>query len=136
LQEILAELTEDDVPDASELSKTMITTSVIYQFVEANFESPAFFSVAPVGGKIIIKLNTSHPAYDQFVEVLNDEIDPEISASELEKRLLTARDGMKLLLMAWARFEDEQPDGKLKKNVRDARIDWGKMAGAFMATDE
>ncbi|MGO4876560.1 ATP-binding protein [Pedobacter psychrotolerans] len=136
LQEIVAELVEGEVPDATNFAKTIISTSTLYQFVESSFESQAFFSVSPVGGKIIIKLNTSHPAYDQFVEVLNDDIDKEISKADLEKRLLAAKDGMKLLLMAWARFEDEQPDGRLKSNVRNARIDWGRMASAFMIIED
>ncbi|MDB4902210.1 MAG: ATP-binding region ATPase domain protein [Mucilaginibacter sp.] len=136
LEEIVKTLTEDQVPEPAAFAKTMITSSVIYQFVDANFESKAFFSVVPAGGKIIIKLNTSHPAYDQFVEVLKDDIDPDATKDDLIQRLLSAKDGMKLLLMAWARFEDEQPDGKLKNNVKDARIDWGKMATAFMTIDE
>ncbi len=107
----------------------------MYQFVNANLETRAFFSVSPVGGKIIIKLNTNHPAYHQFVEVLSEDINEDISMEDLLKRLIKARDGMKLLLMAWARYEDEQPDGKLKENVQDARVDWGRMAADFMRTN-
>lgn len=136
LKDLVDELVGDHVPEAEDYAKTILTSDIKYQFIEANFESPAFFSVAPAGGKIIIKLNTSHPAYDQFVEVLNDEIDENASKESIEKRLIDARAGMKLLLMAWARYEDEQPDGKRKNNVRDARIDWGKMASEFMEIEE
>jgi len=136
LKDLVSELVGDDVPEAEDYAKTILTSDIKYQFIDANFESPAFFSVAPVGGKIIIKLNTSHPAYDQFVEILKDEIDENASKESIEKRLIDAKNGMKLLLMAWARYEDEQPDGKRKNNVRDARIDWGKMASEFMTIDE
>ena len=34
--------------------------------------------------------------------------------------------------MAWARYEDEQPDGVMKNNVKNARQDWGRMAAEFM----
>lgn len=136
LKDLVTELTEDNVPEAENYAKTILTSDIKYQFINANFESPAFFSVAPVGGKIIIKLNTSHPAYNQFVEILNDEIAEDSSKESIEKRLIEAKNGMKLLLMAWARYEDEQPDGKRKNNVRDARIDWGKMASEFMAIED
>jgi hypothetical protein len=136
LEEILSELTGDDVPEANEYASEIFNSSVLYQFVNANLESRAFFSVSPVGGKIIIKLNTNHPAYQQFVEILNDDISTESSIEDLIKRLHLAKDGMKLLLMAWARYEDEQPDGKLKESVKDARMDWGKMAAEFMRVDD
>lgn len=136
LEEIISELTGDDVPEANEYASEIHKSNILYQFVNANLESRAFFSVSPVGGKIIIKLNTNHPAYQQFVEILNDDIDSDSSIEDLARRLRFAKDGMKLLLMAWARYEDEQPDGKLKENVKDARMDWGKMAAEFMRVED
>jgi hypothetical protein len=137
LNDLVNELTGDNVPEAEDYAKTILgKTSIKYQFIEANFESHAFFAVAPVAGKIIIKLNTSHPAYGQFVEILNDEVDPELSKEVLQRRLIDAKNGLKLLLMAWARYEDEQPDGRLKLAVKDARGDWGKMATAFMLIED
>ena len=137
LNDLVNELTGDNVPEPEDYAKTILgKTSIKYQFIEANFESHAFFAVAPVAGKIIIKLNTSHPAYGQFVEILNDEVDPELSKEVLQRRLIDAKNGLKLLLMAWARYEDEQPDGRLKLAVKDARGDWGKMATAFMLIED
>ena len=135
-KEIENELTSDNVPEASEYAEEIFKSDLKYQFVNASFESRAFFSVSPLGGKIIIKLNTSHPAYNQFVEILSDDINLETEKEELINRLAKAKDGMKLLLMAWARYEDEQPDGKLKDNVKDARMDWGKMASEFIRVDD
>lgn len=135
-KEIEYELTADNIPEANEYANEIFNSELKYQFVNSNFESRAFFSVSPVGGKIIIKLNTNHPAYNQFVEILSDDIDHDIDHNELVNRLVRAKDGMKLLLMAWARYEDEQPDGKLKDNVKDARMDWGKMAAEFLRIDD
>jgi hypothetical protein len=135
-KEIENELTGDNVPEAIEYAEEIFKSDLKFQFVNSNFESRAFFSVSPVGGKIIIKLNTSHPAYNQFVEILSGDIGSETDKNELINRLARAKDGMKLLLMAWARYEDEQPDGKLKDNVKDARMDWGKMASEFMRIDD
>ncbi|MHC5354699.1 ATP-binding protein [Myroides sp. LJL115] len=136
INEIIDELTNDAVPEADKYANEIFNSNVLYQFVTASLESNAFFSVSPVGGKIIIKLNTNHPAYHQFVEVLDDEINDEIEKDTLTQRLITAKNGMKLLLMAWARYEDEQPDGRIKNQVKDARMDWGKMAAAFMSTED
>jgi len=137
--DLVNEFTNDNIAEPEEVAKEIMEGEgerIKYQFIEANLESQAFFSVVPVGGKLIIKLNTSHPAYDQFVEILNDEIDPDESKDVLQKRLIDAKNGLKLLLMAWARYEDEEPDGKPKKAVRDARIEWGKMASAFMEIED
>jgi hypothetical protein len=135
IQAIVTDLVVDDVPGADELGKELFESPSKFQIVTASLQTRAFFSVSPVGGKIIIKLNTQHPAYEQFVEVLSGYIDPDTEKGELVKRLRKAKDGLKLLLMAWARFEDEQPDGRLKDKVQDARVDWGKMAAEFMRED-
>ena len=136
LNEIIKELANDNVPEVNVFAQEIISSNVLYQFIESSFESKAFFSVSPVGGKIIIKLNTSHPAYNQFVEVLNEDIFDNIEKSDIIQRLKSARNGMKLLLMAWARYEDEQPDGKMKDKVKDTRMDWGKMAAEFMSIED
>ena len=105
-----------------------------YSFIDAEIESTAFFSVKSKGGKILISLNTSHPAYHKLVEVL-DETTEGVAQDELERRLTNASEGLKLLLMAWARYEDEQPDGKLKTNAQEARQDWGRIARQFLQED-
>jgi hypothetical protein len=129
---IATELAEDSIPDADELGKELFESPSKFQFVTASLQTRAFFTVSPIGGKIIIKINTTHPAYDQFVEILSGPISADTDKPELIKRLRKAKDGLKLLLMAWARFEDEQPDGRLKDGVQDTRVDWGRMAADFM----
>ena len=132
LKELEKSLTDDEVVDATEIAQMLIKSGIKYQFVDTSFDGNAFFSVSPVGGKIIIKLNNSHPAYHKFVEVLNDDIDQDVEKDELLERLKTAQYGLKLILMAWARYEDEQPDGPLKTAVKNARQDWGRIAAEFM----
>jgi hypothetical protein len=105
-----------------------------YSFVDADIESTAFFSVKSKGGKILISLNTSHPAYHKLVEVLDESIEG-ASQEDLQRRLSNASEGLKLLLMAWARYEDEQPDGKLKTSAQESRQDWGRIARQFLQED-
>ena len=100
-----------------------------FQFAESStVDSPAFFSVRPRGGVIVLTLNTRHPVYEHLIEVL-EHADP----GSAEDRLQNAREGLKLLLEAWARYEDEQPEGKLRDAAMDARTDWGRVARHFFS---
>lgn len=119
---------------AKELAARTISDGLKYVFAEADLESPAFFSVKQKGGSIIITLNTSHPAYDSLVEVLERE-DPDETAEGLRARLHSAEDGLKLLLMAWARYEDEQPDGMRRERAQETRLDWGRLARQFLRSE-
>jgi hypothetical protein len=117
---------------AQSLAAQAVRSSVKYVFVEAPLETPAFFSVQPRGGALIITLNTTHPAYERLLDVLEKESSAEDEATELSARLNRALDGLKLLLMAWARYEDEQPDGAPRQKTQDARLDWGRIARNFL----
>src|SRR6266508_3731037 len=106
-----------------------------YMFVEAPFEGRSFFTVTLKAGEIFIRLNTLHPAYKHLVEVLETE---EVNASpdELRQRLENASRGLKLLLMAWARYEDEQITDKARGQLQDIRYEWGRVAGQFLEDRE
>ncbi|RJG00122.1 ATP-binding protein [Noviherbaspirillum saxi] len=138
--EIESTLVNQGVPEqlAHELAANTVKDSLKYVFVEAAIDSPAFFSVQPKGGALIITLNTTHPAYPRLVDVLENGIEEEsadISPEEVAARLNRALDGLKLLLMAWARYEDEQTDGPLRQRAQDARLDWGRIARRFLQED-
>jgi hypothetical protein len=105
-----------------------------YALVEASLESAAFFSVTPKAGKVIITLNTSHPAYPTLVEVLEEDTEG-VDADKLRARLENARNGLRLLLMAWARYEDELI-GSRRNQAQDARVDWGRIARQFMEIED
>ncbi len=93
-------------------------------------ETSAFFTIEPRGGVLYIKLNVEHPAYKDLVEVLEASHE-ELSADKLHERLNSARNGLRLVLMAWARYEDET-QGDKKQELRRVRGKWGEMAEAFM----
>ena len=58
------------------------------------------------------------------LEVLDEEAE-DMSLDEIQGKFNRAKEGLKLLLMAWARYEDELPDGRRKNEARDARWSWG-----------
>ena len=66
------------------------------------------------------------------MEVLEDDLDEELTRDQLLERLGRANRGLKLLLMAWARFEDEAVPEKRREDVQDARYEWGRYAAQFL----
>ena len=132
-EEIIEELIETgyDEEEAKKLAATTISQNLKYYFIETPLEADAFFTVRPRGGAIKVALNTRHPAYENLVEVLEKDV-PENQDNSTEERLKKASDGLKLLLMAWARYEDEIPDGQLKENAQNTRNDWGRIAKSFL----
>ena len=135
--EITATLTDQGVAEtqAKELAAKTINDGLKYTFAEADLETAAFFSVKPRGGAIIVTLNTSHPAYDKLVEVMERDTD-NVDAETLRTRLTNSLEGLKLLLLAWARYEDEQPDGERRQAAQDTRVDWGRIARQFLKLEE
>jgi len=129
LHELQQSLQEAGIPQdiaRREASET-VHSGIKYQFIEATLDSPAFFSVQPRGGVILIALNTKHPVHEHLIEVL----DP--NESEGNGSLQNAREGLRLLLEAWARYEDEQPEGPMRDSCMDARNDWGRVARHFFS---
>jgi hypothetical protein len=120
---------------AQELAAKTVSDGLKYVFAEAPLETSAFFSVKPRGGAIIVTLNTSHPAYKNLVEMLEEDVEG-VDVSTLRSRLENSLEGLKLLLTAWARYEDEQPDGIAKIRVQEARSDWGRIARQFLEIEE
>ncbi len=129
-------LIDEGIPEsvARGLAATTVSNGLKYLFAEADLETPAFFSVKQRGGSIVLTLNTNHPAYPSLVEVLEG-VDSEQGGNDCETRLENALEGLKLLLFAWARYEDEQPDGSRRIHAQEARVDWGRLARQFLTRD-
>ena len=118
--------------EAQQEAATIIDRGLKYDIVVANIESPAFFSVKQVAGILKVTLNSSHAAYENLIELLEKDAE-DATLEELRKRLQNARDGLVLLLTAWARYEDEQPDGRRRELAQEARTDWGRVARTFLS---
>ncbi|AFY33518.1 ATP-binding protein [Calothrix sp. PCC 7507] len=135
-QVIKEALKEDGVTEAKAelIAATTVDDGLKYSFAQASIDTPEFFTVQSRGGAIIVTLNTNHPAYKNLVEILEEDVD-KADIDTLRSRLVNSLDGLKLLLMAWARYEDEQPDGQRKENAQDTRIDWGRVARRFLENE-
>jgi hypothetical protein len=120
--------------EAATLAATTVNSGLKYVFGHADTAAGSFFNVKPKGGAILITLNTSHPAYQHLVALLEDEPD-ESDIEKLRRQHTQAFDGLKLLLIAWARFEDEARDGQERTALQEAREDWGRVARRFLADE-
>jgi hypothetical protein len=131
------ELMEEGVPkrEAHEKAYETVSTGLKYVFNVAELEGPAFFSVKPRAGTIFVVLNATHPAYKHLLEVL-EEVDEQADKEELVERLTNANTGLKLVLSAWARYEDEQPSDRLRAQCQDIRTDWGRVARQFLSRED
>jgi hypothetical protein len=121
--------------EAKRRTDDIFANDLKYVFAQGPIEGSSFFSVRPVAGEIVVRLNTNHPAYTNLIEVLS-ELDEEshslASSEDLRDRLRQAGIGLRLLLLAWARFEDEQTNLERRTQLQDIRSDWGRYAAKFL----
>lgn len=54
---------------------------------------------------------------------------------ELKARMKRSYEALKLLIEAWARYEDELSDGPPKDKARDSRSHWGMVAREFFRNE-
>ena len=128
------ELVKDGVSpnDADEIAKDIIASGRRIIFHEKDLEGNAFFTVRSVAGEIYITINSEHNAFKNLLGVLDGSQPEDTSIEGLKERLNLASDGLRLLLIAWARYEDEQPSDELRRQVADIRSDWGRVAADFL----
>lgn len=124
-KELLNELVNEGVPEveAKQIAVDYVKSNVKFLFQEAEVPGTAMFDVRLKAGKIIILINSKHPAREHFFELLKEE------GSETDS---PAQKALKLLLSAWARLEDESAGTGRKQVLEDARSDWGRLARDFL----
>ncbi|MGW4802561.1 ATP-binding protein [Kitasatospora sp. NPDC004272] len=116
------------------IEETMSQGKHVRLLTSRNPDSPAFFNVEYIPGMLQVALNMDHPVYNDLIAVLDGDIDG-ASREELAARLTTAANAFKLLLISWARFEDEQPE-KPRERAKRMRQDWGRLASEFLGASD
>jgi len=92
----------------------LLSDGVNCRFEASELDMGAFFAVRSRGAAIIITLGRTHPAFPLLSHAVRDQ------GAE--------GDAVRLLLEAWARYEDEQPEGRRLQWAQEAREDWGRTA--------
>lgn len=108
---------------AREIAVDYVQRNIKFMFRHADFPGSAVFDVTSKAGVIIITINTRHPAHEHLFELLREGEDDMPESPALQ--------GLKLLLTAWARMEDES-SGDQKIALEDARGEWGRIARDFI----
>ena len=94
-----------------------------------------FFDLKRTAGVITITLNSSHPAYQNLLEVLLTVPEEDISKDRLLSLLTDARESLQHLFYAWARLEDEEMNVERREQIEDVRFEWGKFLAQFLRED-
>ena len=117
--------------DAVSIAKETVIKGrrVIFQSVPGA-DSQAFFHVRSVGDVIEVFLNANHAVHKHLFEALDDK-----PSEDLSERLNRASFSLKMILIAWARYEDKLPLPE-KQRAEDVRMDWGREARDFLQTYE
>src|SRR5262249_3514323 len=108
---------------AQGIAVSYVRDNIKFLFEHSDFPGPAIFDVKPKAGTIIVTINTKHPASEHFFGLLRNEDDPSMDSPALK--------GLKLLLTAWARMEDEAGNQR-RQFLEDIRIEWGQIARDFL----
>lgn len=129
---------EDAIPDLeirTEVANFLAEKNLKYTFQSKNMDGHGFFAPSQRAGHIYVYVNSNHPAYEEFFKVLDPIDDENPSNEDLKIRLQQALRSIKLLLMAWARLEDESADSD-RVRLHDIRQSWGQMARDFLIRRE
>jgi len=115
---------------AEAMAAETIDKGLKYRIDVASLEGGAFFSVQPKGGILLVTLNTEHPAYNLLLGARDPKELPD-DPDKLKEKLQSAQSGLEMMLFAWARYEDEQPNDQ-RRITQNIRHDWGRMAEGFL----
>ena len=124
-----------DPQTAGERSKEIVGRGRRVQIQAGRVDSSAFFGVDSVGNVIQVWLNDEHPAYQHLIEMLMMGEEDEVSADDMERRLNRADFTLRMLLVAWARYEDKV-HGEDRDRAQEMRMDWGREARDFLKVIE
>jgi hypothetical protein len=115
------------------LEGKLIDSEYKIAFSERPMDSEAFFSVQHEIGSLIVFANESHAAFRHLFAALDSaELKgEELSKEAIQERAIHASQTVKLLLGAWARYEDEASDDEKRKLLK-VRREWGSMAQSLM----
>lgn len=116
--------------DAAPAAARVVDSGLKFYFTHKPEDSDAFFTVKSKAGAILINLNTDHPVYENLVAPLES---TEADSSDRGGSHV-AHVGLRLLLEAWARMEDERSDRR-RDEIRRVREAWGWICRDFLGDD-
>ena len=107
--------------EAEKIATELVRQKLNYNFEHSDLSGYQMFKVVSRGGILNVQLNINHAAYN-FIRVIEDEALQ--SGSEIARR---AAVGIEVLLLAWARMEDEIEMHEKRIEFQDTGLSWGRM---------
>ena len=118
------------------LEDMLITSEYDVAIAGKPIDGEAFFSVEAKVGSLIVFLNENHKAFRHLFTVLDKiDTDEEISAEQLRREVLHATAALKVMLIAWARYEDNARGDDLR-GIQRIRRTWGRYANDFLPSND
>ena len=111
--------------------KELIEGGLRVDFTKAALNGSQLFDLSLEGGVEVIRINTNHNAYENFIALLDD-FDDSIGCEEAIKRLKKSQIGLLLLIGSWARYEDEEPNDQKRKELANIRFHWGELLDDYL----
>lgn len=118
---------------SQEIKARFIGRNDEYVFTTSKLTGPAFFETSAKSRTIQVILNENHPLFSSLDELLDPNSND--SNQEMYERLVESRKLFELLLAAWSKYENTQPDGPRRFKVEEARLEWGRNARAFLLNE-
>lgn len=120
--------------DARQLIEETMRSGNLVRWIESDQQTPAFFDVDFLPNLVEVALNSNHPVHEFLYQLMHLDID-DVEEPELRERLAKASAAFRILIYAWARYEDEQSDRE-RRRLRNVRLEWGKYAEEFFDDDD
>lgn len=111
--------------------KDLIEGGLRVDFTKAALNGSQLFDLSLEGGVEVIRINTNHNAYDNFITLLDD-FDERLGCEDAIRRLKKAQIGLLLLIGSWARYEDEEPNDQKRKELANIRYKWGVLLDDYL----
>lgn len=114
---------------AQQLARLLVQEGLSYQFNSAQLDGSQVFNVRSNHGVLHINLNTDHPIYDLLKHIegrldeTRDENDPAFLSTV----------AIRLLLLSWARMEDQTEPMVERTRIQDTAINWGRQVHKFIS---
>ena len=132
--ESLVEKHRLDQSDALQRVAETVEAGNRVRWIQSAQSSAAFFDVESLPNVVQVALNKNHPVHSDLYDIMHPDVD-EWTEDEVRDRLARAAGAFRILIYAWARYEEEQTD-RARRQVRDARVEWGKYAEEFFDEDD
>ena len=112
--------------DAQELARKLVQDNQWYWFDYDQLDGYQMFRVRNQGGVLRVILNINHPLHD-FIGMFEEQ-----AKADLSDPVRKAGLGLILLLISWARMEDQTESSEMRRNVQNISMEWGKHVEEFI----